>query len=159
MAEAGAPTQSGPIAVPPVREKHPGHAPTEAEFFAAETAGLIGGRHGIPNGMLAAAAAGAPGSPDDVGSLLGRLDGRRARGLALQLQRTMGNGGLHRMLASSGAAPVIQRQPPAAGPANASAPPPNASMPPPNASVPDDPDVLHLEATSCGSTAASSTRS
>ncbi len=51
--------------------------------------------------MLATAAAAAPGSPDDVGSLLGRLDARRARGLTLQLQRTMGNGGMHAMLVAS----------------------------------------------------------
>src|SRR3954462_3795808 len=96
MADTNAPAQSGPVAAPaPVREKKGrGHAPTEAEFWADEAAPAIGGRYGIAKGMPTAGASPAPGAPDDLASLLGQLDARRARGLALQLQRSVGNGRL-----------------------------------------------------------------
>src|SRR4051794_21686794 len=125
---SAAPSQNGPVAVP-VPERPPllpghGHPVTETDFWGDEAAPAIGGRFGIPNGMMAAAAGaptppGAPGAPDDVGSLLSRLDSRRARGLALQLQRSMGNGNFRSVLAARAAAmgspaPVIQREPPAA---------------------------------------------
>ena len=103
MADQGSPGQSAPVAAPaPARDRRePGHGLTEAQFWADEGAPAIGGQYGIPNGLIAAAAAAPPGAPDDVGSMFGRLDARRARGLALQLQRTAGNAHLRAVIAAS----------------------------------------------------------
>ena len=87
MADQAAPA---PASQPTTR----GQSRTESGSWADDAAPAIGGTSGTPNAVMAAAAA----SPDDIPLLLGRLDGRRARGLALHLQRSMGNRELQSVL-------------------------------------------------------------
>ncbi len=78
-----------------------------------EAAPAIGGPFGIPNSMMAAAA----GSPEDIETLFGRLDRRRARGLGLQLQRSVGN---RYVMSIFRGGPTVQRDGPStpSGPRN-----------------------------------------
>ena len=131
MADPASPAQSSPVQAPAPerRPASPSRGVTEAEFWADEASPAIGGRYGIPNGMMSAAAA--AGSPDDVGSLFGRLDGRRARGLGLQLQRTIGNRQVLRFIRPPASMPsslqregaVTPGQPAAAAPVPNTVPP------------------------------------
>ena len=79
---------AGPAA--PGVEKRVGETGPAQSDASSSSSGLwevIGGLHGIPNRMFAAAAA----SSGDLTDLLGALDDRRSNALALQLQRSVGN--------------------------------------------------------------------
>jgi hypothetical protein len=69
----------------------------------------------MSNGLFAGAVAAAPGSPDDLSGMLARLDARYARGVVLQLQRTIGNAALQSLIASkrvTSGGPVARVTPP-----------------------------------------------
>jgi hypothetical protein len=103
MADQGTPTQSSPAA-PASHPTTNGQSRTGPELWTDDAAPAIDGARGIPNALTAAASV----SPNSIPSLLGRLDGRSARGLALQLQRSVGNRDLqsvilrHRFLERAG---------------------------------------------------------
>jgi hypothetical protein len=116
MTAPAASAQSASIAAPASVRHPPSLFQTEAEFWSDEAAPAVGGRFGIPNSVMAAGAA----SPEDFEAFLGQLDRRRARGLALQLQRSIGNRELIALLSRNR---TLQRQ----GPGDPAGPPPTGT--------------------------------
>lgn len=111
MADQGAAAKAAPVAADQAKKPpQQSQTATETEFWSADSAPAIGGLYGIPNAMFAAGAS----SPNDMGNLLGGLDGRRSRALALQLQRSTGNASFAGWIARSrrpqGAWPSISIQ-------------------------------------------------